>query len=238
VNLPNVLTVGRIVAAPLVAVLPFLDSWAARLAAFALFILTAVTDYYDGKLARSRNLVTRLGTLLDPLADKLLLLATLIPMYLLMREPGGPADAAAVVAPLAPGPVPEFGVDWFPFVTPFGEVPLAFWVVAVVLGRELFMTLFRQVAARRGVVIGAIGPAKWKTGFQWTWVGASFFWFANATLAADRGWLDATAWRAFAWFNALVGVVAMAVAVALTLYSMLLYLRRYGGVMTRGRREA
>ena len=82
-NLPNTLTVGRIAISPLVAMLPFANSWSLRLAAFALFIIVAVTDYWDGKLARSRNLVTRLGTLLDPLADKLLLLATFIPMFLL-----------------------------------------------------------------------------------------------------------------------------------------------------------
>ena len=48
------------------------------------------------------------------------------------------------------------------------------------------MTVFRQLAARRGVVIAAIGPAKWKTGFQSTWVGSAYFWFFAATLAAAR----------------------------------------------------
>ena len=79
-NLPNALTVARIAAAPVVATLAFQPSWAPRLAGFVLFIVVAVTDYYDGKLARSRNLVTDLGRLLDPLADKLLLLATFVPM--------------------------------------------------------------------------------------------------------------------------------------------------------------
>ena len=74
-NLPNSITVGRIAASPLVAILPFVDSWGARLAAFALFLVVAVSDYYDGQLARSRNLVTDLGRILDPLADKLFLVA-------------------------------------------------------------------------------------------------------------------------------------------------------------------
>src|SRR3712207_5133926 len=91
-NLPNALTVGRIVAAPVVAMLPFLPAWEPRLTGFVLFILVAVTDYYDGKLARSRNLVTNLGKLLDPLADKLLLLATFLPMFLLVGS-GGSASA-------------------------------------------------------------------------------------------------------------------------------------------------
>jgi len=85
VNLPNAITVGRIALTPLIAWLPFTTSWSARLFAFVLFLIAAVTDYWDGHLARSRNLVTDLGRLLDPLADKMLLLATLIPMYLLQR---------------------------------------------------------------------------------------------------------------------------------------------------------
>lgn len=220
-NLPNTITVGRIMAAPLIAWLPFLPSWPLRLLAFVLFIVAAVTDYYDGMLARTRGLVTDLGKLLDPLADKLLLLATLVPMYWLQQPPGagGAGDAFA-------------GRAAFPFITPVGEVRLPWWVLAVVLGRELFMTVFRQVAARRGVVIAAIGPAKWKTAFQCTWVGAAFFWFFALTLAADRGWTGG-AWRAWTHFNGIVGVAAMAAAVALTLYSLWLYLRRYGAVVVR-----
>jgi phosphatidylglycerophosphate synthase len=233
-NLPNTLTVGRIVISPLVALLPFANSWSLRLAAFALFIVVAVTDYWDGKLARSRNLVTRLGTLLDPLADKLLLLATFVPMFLLAGNGGdaslvSPHQTPVVDGVLGPMQRDGTGAPAFPFVTPWGAIGLPWWILAIVLGRELFMTVFRQAAARRGVVIGAIGPAKVKTGFQWTWVGIAFFWFGAATLAAQERWTS-VAWRAFAWFNGLAGVLTMTVAVALTLWSMWLYLRRYSGV--------
>ena len=81
----------------------------------------------------------------------------------------------------------------------------------------------------RGVVIGAIGPAKVKTGFQWTWVGIAFFWFGAATLAAQERWTS-PAWRVFTWFNGIAGALTMTAAVALTIWSMWLYLRRYGGV--------
>ena len=118
-----------------------------------------------------------------------------------------------------------------PFRTPLGEVPLPWWILAVVLGRELFMTFFRQMAARRGVVIAAIGPAKWKTGFQLVWTGAAFCWFWTATVAANRAW-DGTAWNAFANFNGIVGVTTMTGSVSLTLYSLVLYLRSYGRVFT------
>jgi CDP-diacylglycerol--glycerol-3-phosphate 3-phosphatidyltransferase len=184
-----------------------------------LFTVAAITDYYDGMLARTRGLVTNLGKLLDPLADKLLLVATLLPMYWLQRPigDGGLDESLASHA-------------GFPFFTPVGEVRLPAWILVVVLGRELFMTLFRQLAARRGVVIAAIGPAKWKTAFQCVWVGSAFFWFFALTLAADRGWTSA-AWRAFALVNGVVGVVTMTAAVVLTVYSLVLYLRRYGGIL-------
>ncbi|HET7584103.1 MAG TPA: CDP-alcohol phosphatidyltransferase family protein [Gemmatimonadaceae bacterium] len=231
-NLPNTITVSRIVAAPAVAMLPFAPSWSVRLGGFVLFIAVAVSDYYDGKLARSRNLVTDLGRLLDPLADKLLLLATFVPMYLLAGasthwSPMSVAGAEAVRGVAAPLLASD-GRLLFPFATPFGAVGLPLWVLVVVLGRELFMTIFRQMAARRGVIISAIGPAKWKTGFQWTWVGSAFFWFAAGTAAIHYGW-SGVWWRAFAWFNGIVGVVTMIAAVLLTLYSLALYMRRYAG---------
>jgi phosphatidylglycerophosphate synthase len=107
-------------------------------------------------------------------------------------------------------------------------VALPLWIVAVVLGREAFMTAFREVAKRRGLVIAAIGPAKWKTTFQSIWLGAAYFWFFAATLARHQGWEGHQAWGAFAGFNGFVGVASMVGAVILTLYSLWLYLRRYG----------
>lgn len=207
--------------APLIAALPFMSSAAVRLAAFVIYIVAAISDYYDGMLARTRGLVTDLGSLLDPLADKVLLFATLIPMFILMSPP---------TDPFAPDRELLGAAHQFPFRTPWGDVPLPWWIVAIVIGRELFMTVFRQVAAKKGVVIGAIGPAKWKTGFQYTWVGSAYFWFFAATYAAGRGW-DTVAWHSFASFNGIVGVVTMIAAVFLTIYSLWLYLVRYGRVV-------
>lgn len=219
-NLPNAITVGRIAAAPFIGALPFYPSSAVRFSAFALYVAAAVTDYYDGKLARSRNSVTDLGRLLDPFADKALLFATLVPMSILM------AGRANWLAPLLDrsGQASEFA-----FLTPLGSVPLPWWVIAVIVSREMFMTVFRQSAARKGHVISAIGPAKWKTGFQSLWVGSAFFWFAAQTLAFEHGW-DSPGWRAFALFNGTVGALAMISAVVLTVYSLWLYIRQYGRV--------
>jgi CDP-diacylglycerol---glycerol-3-phosphate 3-phosphatidyltransferase len=220
VNLPNTITAGRILAAPFIAALPFIASPLVRFIAFGLYVVAAVTDYYDGKLARTRNLITDLGRLLDPLADKLLLFATLVPMFVLMA----PAND-----PLIPTRAESIDAGRLPFLTPLGPVWLPWWVVAIVIGREIFMTVFRQAAARRGVVISAIGPAKWKTGFQSLWVGSAYFWFFAGTLALARGW-NTIAWRGFAYFNGVVGTIAMVASVVLTLYSLGLYLRRYAGV--------
>ena len=223
VNLPNGITIGRIVIAPLLAWLPLIDSWSLRLLAFVLFVLAAVTDYLDGFLARSRNLITDLGRLLDPLADKLLLVATFVPMYILMAPRD---DRFASIAPAIPD-----AFD-FAFHTPLGAIPLPWWVIAIVLGRELFMTIFRQAANRRGVVISAIGPAKAKTAFQSVWVGSAYFWFFLDTLAKGRS-TPSPFLESFALFNGIVGTVTMTAAVALTLYSLGLYLRRYGRLFTR-----
>jgi CDP-diacylglycerol--glycerol-3-phosphate 3-phosphatidyltransferase len=220
VNLPNTITTGRILAAPFIAALPFIASPGARLTAFVLYIVAAVTDYFDGKLARTRNLITDLGRLLDPLADKLLLFATLIPMFVLMAPRSDP---------FIPTRAESIDAGRLPFQTPFGPVGLPWWVVAIVIGREIFMTVFRQAAARRGVVISAIGPAKWKTGFQSVWVGSAYFWFFAASLAASHAWNNAP-WRAFAYFNGIVGTITMVTSVVLTVYSLVLYLRRYAGV--------
>lgn len=235
-NLPNAITAVRIAVAPVIAWLVVLPSWPLRLAAWALYVAAAVTDYYDGKLARSRNLETDLGRLLDPLADKMLLVCTLVPMWWLTRglpfvAPLPAADDWAV--PGIIGPVMSGTREAWPLVTPFGIVAFPLWVVLVVLGREALMTVFRQYAARRGVIISAIGPAKWKTGFQSAWAGASFFWFSAAAAAAQFHWTS-DIWRYFAMFNGIAGTLAMVGAVGLTLYSLGLYARRYGYLLGGG----
>jgi len=240
VNLPNAITAARIAVAPAIAWMIVLPSWSARLAAWVLYIVAAVTDYYDGKLARSRNLITDLGKLLDPLADKMLLVCTLGPMWWLTRglplqSPLPAADDWAV--PGVVGPVMSGAHEAWPLVTPVGLVSFPLWVVLIVLGREAIMTVFRQYAARRGLIIAAIGPAKWKTGFQSVWAGASFFWFFAAALAAEMRW-TADWWRYFAMFNGIVGGVTMVAAVGLTLYSLGLYARRYGYILGGSAREA
>jgi len=220
VNLPNALTIGRIAITPLVAVLPFVNGSTVRAIAFGLFVVAAVTDYIDGYLARRRNLITDLGKWLDPLADKLLLLGTFVPMYYLMS--GAPMLQHAVQT------LPPDGR--FPTLLASMWLSLPLWVVVVVLGREAFMTVFRAIAKRKGVVISSIGPAKWKTTFQSVWIGGAYCWFFTATLARERGW-GGNWWSAFAYFNGAVVALSMFAALALTLWSLGLYVQRYGSII-------
>ena len=221
-NLPTWITVGRIALTPVLAWLPFLHSATLRGLAFVLYLLVAISDHYDGKLARERNEVTNLGRLLDPLADKMLLLAMFIPMYMLQAPRG------EWLLRLLPRAAEASG---YPFVTwTFVPVPLPWWVLFIVLGREAAMTWFRHAAHKRGVVISALGPGKAKATFQYIWLGAAYFWFAFRTWVEEHGFTS-RGWDQLALFAGTVGMVAMVIAVILTVWSFIVYVRRYGGVL-------
>lgn len=85
-NVPNIITVVRILLAPLFVYLLLLDDGqmgVVRWIAAILFIVAIATDGIDGHIARSRNLVTDLGILLDPIADKILTLSALVALSIL-----------------------------------------------------------------------------------------------------------------------------------------------------------
>ncbi|HEY7529181.1 MAG TPA: CDP-diacylglycerol--glycerol-3-phosphate 3-phosphatidyltransferase [Gemmatimonadota bacterium] len=84
---PNRITVARILACPALGALILLDPLAARFGAFVLFLLAAFSDVYDGVLARRSRTVTPFGKIWDPLADKLLLAVTLVPLGVLGELP-------------------------------------------------------------------------------------------------------------------------------------------------------
>lgn len=200
-NLPNVITVSRIAVCPLLFWLAISPSTTARFTAFALYTAAGLSDILDGYLARRDNLVTDMGKLLDPVADKLLLVVTLIPVYLISHR-GGALD----------------GVPWI------GELPM--WILVVIFGRELFITVFRAYAARRGVVIAAGWSGKRKAMFQMFFVGGALLWFPLIEVGTQRGW-NSGFWTFFregleAWVAVMLGL-----AVLLTVYSLLDYLWSY-----------
>jgi len=78
-TLPNLLTLSRIVAVPLLVALLWWPGWPTGYAlAFALYCLMGFTDYFDGYLARSSGAVSRLGIFLDPIADKIMVAAVIL----------------------------------------------------------------------------------------------------------------------------------------------------------------
>ena len=77
-HLPNLLTLARIALVPAFVASFWMAMPAGRWIAFVVFVIAAITDYADGWIARSRNLESRLGQMLDPIADKLLVAAALI----------------------------------------------------------------------------------------------------------------------------------------------------------------
>ena len=77
-NLPNKLSIARAVCIPVIVILLYLKDPVCRITAGILFILACLTDFLDGRIARKRNLVTDFGKFIDPVADKLLVLTTLI----------------------------------------------------------------------------------------------------------------------------------------------------------------
>lgn len=121
-NLPNKLSLSRIILIPffiffyLATFIPF-----GKIIAIVIFIIAALTDMFDGKIARKYNLVTNLGKLLDPIADKLLV-------------------TAGILLVITDYTIPQ----------PYGVI-----VAFIIIGRELLISAFRQIAASQNFVMAA-----------------------------------------------------------------------------------
>ena len=95
-NIPNILTLCRIGVIPILVILLAFPNPVTRAVAAFLFILASTTDYFDGYLARRYNVISPVGKLLDPMADKLLVMAALI-MLVACREGAVPAWMVVVI---------------------------------------------------------------------------------------------------------------------------------------------
>jgi CDP-diacylglycerol--glycerol-3-phosphate 3-phosphatidyltransferase len=204
-NLPNVITIARILACPAVFVMVFTDSVPIRLGAWILFVAAAVSDLWDGYLARKHGLITDLGKLLDPLADKLLLVSTFVPFYVLSNG-GGPI-----------GPLPWIG-------------PLPLWIVLVIIGREFLITLFRSYAARKGVVIQAGRSGKYKAFSQNLFIGGLLLWYPLQMMARSGGW-NGGFWTFWGYLHGGWIIFFLSVALVLTILSLLDYLWRFRSLL-------
>lgn len=144
-SLPNILTLSRIVAVPLLVLLiwPHLENGAAvprpmqstiawdYMAAYLLYCLMGFTDYLDGYLARAQATVSKLGVFLDPIADKIMVAAVIL-MLVFTRD----IDGWHVVAAL------------------------------IILLREIIVSGLREFLAGLQVSVPVSNLAKWKTTFQ------------------------------------------------------------------------
>ena len=81
---PNAITISRIAITPVLLAFLFRDSLSGQAIALTLFVLAAISDYYDGWLARRLDVRSRLGQFLDPMADKVLVLGTLAALAVLV----------------------------------------------------------------------------------------------------------------------------------------------------------
>ena len=93
-NLPNKLTILRIILVPIMVIIPFLNIQGeflnipiSLLIIDAIFIIASITDKLDGSIARKRNLVTNFGKFLDPIADKILVLAAMVMLVEMNKLP-------------------------------------------------------------------------------------------------------------------------------------------------------
>lgn len=200
------ITSGRIIAAPVVTLLILQPRPLWRLAAFVLFIVAAVSDLWDGYLARSRGQITSFGKLVDPLADKLLLVATLVPLYAL----------TASRVELAGLPL-------------YDAIPL--WAVILLLGRELLITLLRTMAARRGQVVPARRVGKRKAVAQNIFIGAAILWVAFRTPGFSAP--TSRAWEWFSGFHGWFTTTFLTAALVLTLASAVLYVMAFSRILAR-----
>jgi cardiolipin synthase (CMP-forming) len=175
-TLPNLLTLSRILAVPILVFLLWKPNWYDYGVTFVLYCLVGITDYFDGYLARAQGTVSRLGVFLDPIADKIMV-ATVIVMLVSSRSQSGE-----------------------PIIHGFHIIP-----ALVILLREIAVSGLREFLAGLRVSLPVSHLAKWKTTLQlvalgalilsgaapsWHWIaviGLGSLW-AAAVLTLVTGW--------------------------------------------------
>jgi CDP-diacylglycerol--glycerol-3-phosphate 3-phosphatidyltransferase len=170
--LPNALTLLRIILVPVFALFIFLlePNLLNSIGALATFVIASISDYYDGMLARKYNVISNFGKIMDPLADKILVLTALF---------------ALGVAPIS---------------------MIKMWMIWLIAGREIIITVLREIYKRKNIIIAANSMGKLKTVLQMTGIIAALLWF---TLI--RSGLIPISWQPIAdlIFNLYFGVVTI-----------------------------
>ncbi|MFP4281505.1 MAG: CDP-alcohol phosphatidyltransferase family protein [Opitutales bacterium] len=207
-QLPNIITLSRVVVLGLIAWTAFADWRGAATLTFFLLLYGAISDFVDGYLARRYGLVTNFGKIMDALVDKIMVLGSLVVVILL--------DLL----------FPPF----FDVILPawLGPTVLATVLVALIAVREIGITLLRLVAARKGVVLAAEKSGKRKAIWQIT---AICVLLAQPMFALDvSAWtgLELQLWSDYVWIN---GLLYFLLAAYLTIVSGAAYINRYWKVV-------
>ena len=176
-TLPNLLTLSRILAVPILVFLLWKPAPYDYLITFVLYCIVGITDYFDGYLARAQGLTSRLGQFLDPIADKIMVAAVLV-MLMASRKADGDV----------------------PIIENWSVIP-----ALIILLREIIVSGLREFLGPLNVSVPVSALAKWKTALQmialgalilagavpqWAWVhqvGLASLWGA-AALTVVTGW--------------------------------------------------
>jgi CDP-diacylglycerol---glycerol-3-phosphate 3-phosphatidyltransferase len=143
-SLPNLLTLSRIIAVPLLVFLLWKPAPYDYLITFVLYCLVGITDYFDGYVARAQGKISKLGQFLDPIADKIMIAAVIVMLMASRRADGDP-----------------------PIIQDFDIIP-----ALIILLREIIVSGLREFLAELRVSMPVSTLAKWKTTFQLLALGA------------------------------------------------------------------
>jgi cardiolipin synthase (CMP-forming) len=142
-SLPNLLTLSRILAVPILVFLLWRPTPVDYAITFVLYCIVGITDYFDGYLARAHGQISRLGQFLDPIADKIMVAAVIMMLVASRRESGEPII---------------HGLHILPALT--------------ILLREIIVSGLREFLAGLQVSVPVSKLAKWKTTLQLVALGA------------------------------------------------------------------
>ena len=142
-TLPNLLTLSRIFAVPILVFLLWRPSPIDYAITFVLYCIVAITDYFDGYLARAQGRISRLGIFLDPIADKIMVAAVVVMLVSSRKMSGEPVIHGLHIIP-----------------------------ALIILLREIIVSGLREFLAGLQVSVPVSQLAKWKTTLQLVALGA------------------------------------------------------------------
>ena len=142
-TLPNLLTLSRILAVPILVFLLWKPTPIDYAITFVLYCVVGITDYFDGYLARAQGQISRLGQFLDPIADKIMVAAVIVLLVSQRNHSGEPVIHSFHIIP-----------------------------ALVILLREIIVSGLREFLAPLNVSMPVSSLAKWKTTFQLVSLGA------------------------------------------------------------------